>query len=305
MKQYLFKTGLSVMTLVFLFQAEYAQSQALKVVTSLSSFADITQQIAGNKAEVSYIVPPKFNPHFLEAKPTHVLKLKRADLFFHTGLDLEAWVGPLLDAVGRPELRAGGDRQVDLSIGIQLKNIPDRNITRAEGDIHFFGNPHYWIHPENGRIIATTITTKLCEVLNADCDYFKENLSKFNLSVSKIESETKSKYSELLGKEFIAYHDEWVYLADFLGIKIQKFIELKPGIPPSPKSLEALVNYIKIHSVKGLIQSTFYPLEAANYLNKKTEIKVLLLCQNVAEKSECSDYQKMIAYNINQIGATL
>src|SRR3989338_7024971 len=123
--------------------AAQAADQPLRVVPSLSTFADLVKVIGAEYVDVSSIAPPKFNPHFIEPKPSDVLKVKRADLFIHAGLDLELWRWPLLDAAGNTKLFAGSPGQLDLAQGIPLLEVPSRAVTRAEGDIHIYGNPHY------------------------------------------------------------------------------------------------------------------------------------------------------------------
>jgi ABC-type Zn uptake system ZnuABC Zn-binding protein ZnuA len=273
----------------------------LKIVTTLSSYADIAQTIGGDLVETSSIASPRFNPHFIEAKPSDVLKLKRATLFIHSGLDLEAWRGPLVDAAARAEIRAGGSAQLDLSTGITILEKPQGQVSRAEGDIHIYGNPHYWIDPRNGAIIAQEIGAKLEEIDPAHAAIYKTNADQFLAKLNSKIAEWQKEVVSLKDKEVIGYHNEWVYLMKFLGMHMGQFLEPKPGIPPTPKQIEVLTDYAKQHDIKGIVQATFYPDDAAKNLAQRTGAKVLLLCQNVGELPQASDYISMIDYNINQI----
>lgn len=285
------------------FRAE-ADSQ-LRIVATLSTFADITTQIGGEHVQVDYISPPTFNPHFIEPRPTHVAKVRRADLFIHGGMDLEIWREPLLNSVGNKDFRSGGSRELNLSHGISVKGVPPVGTTRAEGDIHMAGNPHYWSDPSNGVIIAKNIKDKLCNLQPENCPSFKSNFNQFNSDINSRITKWKDVLSPLQGAEFIGYHDEWIYFADFAGLRVERFIEPKPGIVPSPRSLSELSQYISKNKVKGILQATFYAKDAAKFLQKETGVKFLLMCQGVGELAECSSYQAMIDHNINLLAGLL
>jgi ABC-type Zn uptake system ZnuABC Zn-binding protein ZnuA len=152
-------------------------------------------------------------------RPSHILKLKRADLFLHAGLDLEMWRGPMTDAAARPEVRAGGARELDLSRTVSLAELPTGSLTRAQGDIHLFGNPHYWLDPHNGIKLGAEIAKKLTEVDPAGEKLYQLNYQKFATDVENhiLVWQTRAKSAAI--RNFIGYHNEWVYLIDFLGGK--------------------------------------------------------------------------------------
>ncbi len=278
-----------------------AQAAQLKVVTTMSTFADLTKQIGGEYVSVSYVAPPRFNPHFIECRPSDVLKVKEADLFIHAGLDLEAWRGPLLDAAGNPNLFQGGPGELDLSPGIPLLEVPTQQLSRLMGDIHIYGNPHYWVNPENGRIIAKEIADKLSQVDPSHAEVYRKNLEVFQRRLDQQITQWKQMASVLQGKEVIAYHNEWPYLAQFLGIKIEQFLEPKPGIPPSPKQLGFLEEYMKGHQIKAIIQPTYQPRDSSEALARRTGAQVVILAQNVGELPQAKDYFSMMDYNVQQL----
>ncbi len=275
--------------------------EPLQIATTLATYADIAKTIGGERVSVSNVASPRFNPHFIEPKPSDVLKVKRSALFIHSGLDLEAWRGPLIDAAARSDLRAGGAAQLDLSMGIKILEVPDHAVSRAEGDIHLSGNPHYWISPENGLIIAQEITQKLQEMDPGHASEYKANLEKFSGELQQKINGWRAKLLPFKGSEFVGYHNEWVYLMQFSGLSMKQFVEPKPGIPPSPKQLSFLEEYITTNKIKGVIRASFYPADATDYLHEKTSVPVLTLCQNVNEIPECSTYGAMVDYNLGQI----
>jgi zinc/manganese transport system substrate-binding protein len=277
----------------------------LKVVTSLNTFASIASQIGADRLELRAIAKPAFNPHFIEPRPSDVLSLKRAQLFIHGGLDLEAWREPLVQAAANMNIRPAEQGELDLSKGISLLQIPDRVLTRADGDLHLYGNPHYWMDPRNGLIIAQSIESKLSQIDPNNSDLYKKNLDIFSAMLRSKILEWQSLMSFARGREVVAYHNEWIYLTSFAGLKIEHYLEPKPGIPPTPKQLEFLIDYIKGNSITAVIQASYYPKQAGQYLERETGAKLLLLCQSVAERKECSDYISMLDYNIKQLNAAL
>jgi len=279
--------------------------EKLKVVATLSTFANIAEQIGRERVAVSTIAAPRFNPHFIEPRPTDILRVKKADLFLHSGLDLEAWRGPLVNAAGNTAVRPGGNRELALAAGIKLLNVPQGPLSRAQGDIHLFGNPHYWLSPVNGLIIADSIAKKLTAIDPKGAELYKKNFAEFQSRlITKMETwrQLMAAYKDA---ELIGYHDEWVYLMDFANLQMNEFLEPKPGIPPTPKHLEYLTEIIKQRGIKLIVQATFYPKEAAESLASRTGAKQLLLCQNVNETEDCSDYIKTIDYNLQSIAEAL
>lgn len=280
-----------------------AHADTLKVVATLPTFAALTQEVGGDAVEVSSIGAARFNPHFIEPRPSDVLRLKRADLFVHGGLDLEVWRAALLNAAARAEIRSGGERELDLSRGIRLLNIPQQPVSRAQGDIHLFGNPHYWMSPMNGVTMATAIAAKLSEIDPANTSKYQDNLQNFLKRLNAKSEEWKQRAAPLKGKEALGYHDEWKYLAEFLALKMERFIEPKPGIPPSPRQLADAERAIRTSGIFAIIQPTFYSKDAGESLSRSGGIPLLLLCQNVGELPQCSDYIAMLDYDVTQIAS--
>ena len=273
----------------------------LKVVATLSTFGDLIKTIGGDAVTVTSIASPKFNPHFIEPRPSDVLNVKRANVFAHAGLDLEAWRDPLVNAAGNTGIRPGSAGDLDLSRGIPLLEVPSANVSRAEGDIHVFGNPHYWVSPENGRIMAQTIAAKLSEMDPANQAKYEQNLAEFLSRLDPKIAEWKEKAKPLAGMELVGYHKSWPYLMDFLGTKMEQFLEPKPGIPPSPQQVDFLKNYMKANAIKVIVTSSYFSDKASQSLANDTGAKVLLLAQSVGETKEATDYIAMIDYDVNAL----
>lgn len=293
--------SLSVLLPLLAWSMPASAETPLKITTTLSTYADIAKAVGGDLVEVKYVASPRFNPHFIEPKPSDVLKVKNADLFIHSGLDLEAWRGPLIDAAARADIRQGGEHQLDLSAGIKILEVPDHQVSRAEGDIHLFGNPHYWLDPRNGRIIAQEIAAKLTSIDPGHKDIYEKNLAEFTGRLDSKMDQWTEKLSKIHGREFIGYHNEWIYLMTFAGVGMKQFLEPKPGIPPTPKQIEFISGYIKANKIGGIVQAGFNPAEAAESISASTGVPVLVLFQNVGESTEASDYITMIDHNISKL----
>lgn len=282
-----------------------ADVRPLQVVTTMSAFADIAKTIGGEHVEVAFLASPKFNPHFIEPKPSDVLRVKRAELFIHAGLDLEAWRGPLLDAAGNRSVMPGGDRELDLSKGIALLEVPGGPVSRAQGDIHLYGNPHYWVDPQNGALIAQAIAAKLGQADPDHAGEYDSRLRTFTQQLGERIAGWRKRLKPFAGTELVGDHNAWPYLMRFADMKMEQFLEPKPGIPPTPRQVEAISRYVQAKQIRGLVTSAYFPNNSANALAKRTGIKVVTLAQNVGENQQASDYIKLVEYNVSQLLSVL
>ncbi len=282
----------------------YAKEQ-WKIVTTQTIFADLVKQIGKDKVSVKAVASPKYNIHFIQPKPSDVRSVSQADLYVNAGLDLEAWSDPLLEAVGKPQLFRNGERNVDLSYGIKLRNVPNHPLSRAEGDIHVFGNPHFQMNPENAKIMVKTILEKLKEIDSANASFYEQNAKSFLTKLDQKISEWKALCAHCSGKEIISYHDDIEYFSDFLRLKAEQCLEPKPGIPPTPKHLAFLEDYIKEHRVKAIVLPTYYSRTEAEKLANKIGAKVVTICQSVGELPGTDDFFSFFDYNFKQISEAL
>ena len=290
---------------LFLLVSQANAEEPLKVVATLSTFGSLVQAVGGERVDVHVVAYPKFNPHFIEPRPSDVLKLKRADLFVHGGLDLEAWRGPLLDAAGNIEVREGGSRSLDLSAGVALVEVPTGPISRAQGDIHLFGNPHYWLSPQNGLVMVQTIYAKLAELDPMGARVYKAKADAVSSRIRAVQESWNKKLASSRGAKLIGFHNEWVYLVDPFGMSMDLFLEPKPGIQPSARHLEELSVSGKAEGVKAVIYAGYNSAESAEHLADSLGVKALRLCQNVGQEDGCTDYPATLDYNLGLIASVL
>lgn len=282
-----------------------AAENQLKVVVTQTMYANIVKEIGKDKVDVKYVAQPRFNVHFIQPKPTDVRNISKADLYVNAGLDLEAWSDSLLEAAGNPDLFRGRERNVDMSKGVRLLEMPDHPLSRAEGDIHIFGNPHYNMNPENVEVMAGNVLEKLKSIDPVNAAYYEANEKAFITHLNEKIAEWEKLCAHCKGQEIISYHKDDAYFADFLGLKIGQYIEPKPGIPPTPKHLQFLEGYVKANHIKAILVPTYYPKETAEKLAKRVGAKVVTICQNVGEAPGTDDIFSFYDYNFYQISEAL
>jgi zinc/manganese transport system substrate-binding protein len=273
----------------------------VKVVTSLTDLASIAKLIGGDQVDAFAIATGFQNPHFVDPKPSYILKLARADVFVTVGLDLEiGWTPPLLNSARNAKIQKGGDGYCDASIGVPLLQVPV-SASREQGDIHIYGNPHYWLDPLNGKIIAQNIFAALVRVDPDHRSLYEANLKKFDETVDakiKVWIETMRPYA---GTNVIAYHNEWPYFEQRFGLHIVDFLEPKPGIPPTPSQLLKVINEMKRDHIKMIITSPYFTTESAGLVARNTGGKVVTLATSVGANDRIKTYYELFDYNISQI----
>lgn len=288
-----------VLSLLFVFSAP-AISQ-LKIVTTLPDLKSIAESIGGEYVDAFSIATGYQNPHFVDPKPSYILKLSKADMFITVGLDLEiGWVPPLLNSARNAKIQKGGEGYVDASTNIPLLQVPT-SISRAEGDIHIYGNPHYWLDPLNGKIIAQTICTALIRLDPEHRAQFESRLQRFNQTIDSKINNWEAQLKPYRGTKVIAYHNEWPYFEQRFGLQIVDFLEPKPGIPPTPSQLAKIINTMKRENIKIIINSPYFTAESADLVARNTGGTVVTLATSVGAYPRIKTYTDLFDYNVQQI----
>ncbi|MFQ5652018.1 MAG: metal ABC transporter substrate-binding protein [bacterium] len=276
----------------------------LRIVATLPDLRYIAEQIGGDKVDAFAIARGFQDPHFVDAKPSFVLKLKKADLFVQVGLDLEiGWVPPLLETARNRNVYFGGEGYVNASDGISLLEIPKGNAAqlRAQGDIHIFGNPHYWLDPRNGKIMAQNITSKLTALLPEETVVFEKNLASFNARIDSAYQAWKEKIAPYEGTKIIAYHNSWPYFEHAFDMNIVGFIEPKPGIPPAPSHLVSVIKRMKEENVRIIIISPYFDDKPAQVVARRTGAQVVAIAPSVGAFPQIKTYFDLFDYNLNAL----
>jgi zinc/manganese transport system substrate-binding protein len=277
----------------------------IRVVTTTQDTRSIAQTIGGNKVDVFAIATGYQNPHFVDPKPSYIIKLANADLFVTLGLDLEnSWSVPLLTSSRNVKIQKGSAGYVDASIGVTLMQVPS-SINRAEGDIHIYGNPHYWLDPLNGKIIARNICNGLEKISPENKTFFEANLKAFNDQLDLKLKSWIAAMASFKGSKIIAYHNEWCYFENRFGLQIVDFLEPKAGIPPTPSQLIKIIKEVKENKIKVIISSPYFTTSSSDIVSKQTEAKTLVLATSVGAFDSVKNYFDLFDYDIRLLTAAL
>jgi zinc/manganese transport system substrate-binding protein len=274
-------------------------ARALNVVGSTEDLAALAREVGGDKIKVDFIGRGYQDPHFVEAKPSFILKLARADLLVVVGRELEiGWLPPLIQQSRNAKIQVGADGYLDASLTAKILEIPTGQITRAMGDVHPQGNPHYWLDPENGRRVAQAIETKLAALSPGDAAYFQARLADFDKRLSEAEKRWESQLAPYKGLKIVTYHRSWPNFVDRFGFDVIGYIEPRPGIPPSPSHTIDLIREVKRQNVKILLVEPYFDLKTPNAIARETGAKVLVMSPSVGGEKEITDYFKLFDYDI-------
>src|ERR1700737_3565059 len=238
-----------------------ANARKLIVVTSTTDMASLTQDVGGDKVAVESIAKGYQDPHFVEAKPSFLLKLRQADLLVVVGLQLEiGGLPPLFPRSGNPPLQVGRNGYLDASQFAEILDIPTGTVTRAMGDVHPLGNPHYWLDPDNGRRIAKGIAAKLGELDPADTSYFQERFQDFDKRLSVAEQKWESEMKPFRGRKVVTYHNSFPNFGKHFGLNVIGYVEPRPGIPPTPSHTIELIGLMKRENCKVILVEPYFDL---------------------------------------------
>jgi zinc/manganese transport system substrate-binding protein len=283
-----------------LFTPSVAEAKKLKVVTTLTDLAALTQEVGGDKVDVEPLARGYQDPHFVEPKPSFLLKLRNADLLILVGLDLEiGWLPPLITQSGNGRIQPGSPGYLDASQFAEILEIPQGRVTRAEGDVHPLGNPHYWLDPDNGRRIAKGIATKLGEMDPGDGAYFQQRYDDFAKRLDEADKKWVAEMAPYRGRKVVTYHRSWPNFAKHFGLDVVGYIEPRPGIPPTPSHTIDLVNLMKRQNVKIELIEPYFDLKTPNSIASMTGGKVVVMMPSVGGKPQITDYFKLFDYDLS------
>ena len=277
-----------------------AAAKKLNVVTSTTDLAALTQEVGGDRITVESIAKGYQDPHFVEAKPSFLLKLRNADLLVSVGLDLEiGWLPPLITQSGNGRIQRGANGYLDASQFAEILEIPQGTVTRAEGDVHPLGNPHYWLDPDNGRRVAKGIAGKLSELDPGDSSYFQQRVADFDKRLSEAEKRWDAEMVPYRGRKVVTYHRSWPNFAKHFGLDVTGYVEPRPGIPPTPSHTLDLINLMKRENVKVMLIEPYFDLRTPNSVGSQTGAKVLVMTPSVGGEKGVDDYFKLFDYDLN------
>ena len=279
--------------------ATFAQGK-LNVVATTEDLGSIAREIGGDRVTVDSIARGYQDPHFVEAKPSFILKLQKADVLIVVGRELEiGWLPPLEQQSRNGKIQPGAEGYLDASLQAQILEVPTGQITRAMGDVHPLGNPHYWLDPENGKRIAKEIADKFAELRPNDRAYFQQRLADFTTRLDAAEKGWAAKMAPYKGTKIVTYHRSFPNFAERYGLDIIGYVEPRPGIPPTPQHTLDLINEMKRQNVKLVLVEPYFDLKTPNSIGRETGAQVLVMPPSVGGVKETTDYFKLFDYDIN------
>lgn len=263
----------------------------LNVVTTTQDSAAIVQAVGGEHVQVQSLTPGTRDPHFAEATPSMIRRTYQADLLVLIGADLEiGWLPPLLETARNGRVLPGAPGYLDLSVSILLLGKPTGPVSRAQGDVHARGNPHYWLDPRNGLRMAQAIGARLSELDPAHATDYRARLTAFQQELERRLPAWQASLAGLKDKPVVAYHTSLVYLADAFSFRIVGEVEPKPGIPPNAAHLQQLIQTIRAQRIGVLIMEAYYERRSADYLARETGIKLVVIPQSVGAQPGIATY---------------
>jgi ABC-type Zn uptake system ZnuABC Zn-binding protein ZnuA len=279
---------------------------AVKVITSTQDLAALVSEVGGDKVVVESLARGYQDPHQVEAKPSFVIKLHSADLLVVVGRELEvAWLPPLITQSRNAKIQPGNSGYLDASRTVRILDLPAGQITRAMGDVHPQGNPHYWLDPTNGRRMAKAIQDKLTEFSPSDAAYFAQRYADFDRRLAEAESRWKTTLAPFKGTKVVTYHRSWSNFAEAFGLDVVGYVEPKPGIPPSPAHQLALSVEMKRQNIKIIIVEPYFDLKTPNAIARDTGAKVLVVPPSVGGVKEAGDYIRLFDYDVSLLASNL
>lgn len=306
------------------------------ILTTTTDLADITRTIVADRAEVNSIAGGDEDPHFLTARPSYIVRARDADVWIRVGLELEiGWEGPILRDSRNRRIQEGAPGHIDASAHVWVLDIPRQPVTRDMGDVHPHGNPHYWLDPLNGRIVARTIATRLGSLFPEHAAAFEANLQAFEKQLDNAmfgpklvaqhggrrlwkrlleekplpsEASPQSWYGLLApyrGHAIVTYHRSWTYLAHRFGLVIPVELEPKPGIPPGSRHLTEVMRTVQAEKIAVILQEPFYSRKAADFVARQTGAMVVVCPNTVGGTAEAGSYLQMIDLVVHRLARAL
>jgi zinc/manganese transport system substrate-binding protein len=272
-----------------------ATAEPLRIVTTLETFADLARQIGGNNVKVETLARGYQDPHFVEAKPSLLLPLSRADLLISAGLDLEiGWLPPLVQGSRNGRIQPGARGNLEAATAVDVLDVPAGKVDRGQGDIHARGNPHFWLPPVNALKIAKAIAARCQELDSSHAADYAQNLQALGATFKARAADWAGKAARLRGLKVVTYHKSWSYVSAWLGLREIGYVEIKPGIPPDPKHLAELILRMRAEGARAVLIESFYNRSIASQVADGAGVKLLVLPSDVGATPRVKSYLDLV-----------
>jgi ABC-type Zn uptake system ZnuABC Zn-binding protein ZnuA len=279
-----------------------ATAERLRVITTTPDFAAIAAEVGGDRVDVFSLAKGMQNPHFVDARPSFIVELNKADMLIEGGLELEiGWLPPLLLAARNPKIQPNAPGRVVAALNVPILDVPTTRVDRSMGDVHPLGNPHFTLDPENGKIVAETIADALSHIDPQGAAVFQANLDRFKNTLDAKIRQWEAQLEPFRGTKVVSYHKSYNYFIERFGLDCVGTVEPKPGIPPSPAHLELLIGQMKAQKVRIIMLEPYYVRALPDVVSQETGAHVLVLPTMVGGVPEVQTYTDLFDYNVNAI----
>jgi zinc/manganese transport system substrate-binding protein len=251
----------------------------LNVVVTTPDLGSVAGEIGGNQIELTVLMRPTEDPHFVDAKPSFITKLARADVLIEGGAELETgWLKALLERASNAKIASGKPGRVLANQGVQMLEVPTA-LDRSQGDVHSAGNPHFMIDPENAKIVARHLAEVFSSADASSAEVYRSNLKRFVEKIDERLPAWQKKLAPFQGQRVVGYHNSWPYFAQRFGLKIDVFLEPKPGLPPTPAHLAEVIGRVKGDKIRLIIVDRYLDRRTADSVAQRTGAEVLEVSQ--------------------------
>jgi zinc/manganese transport system substrate-binding protein len=266
----------------------------IRVVATTPDLASVAREIGGDRANVVALAKPTEDPHFVDAKPSFIVTLNRADALIEGGAELElGWLPPLLENARNGKIGAGAPGRIVASEGIRLLEVPT-SFDRSKGDIHSLGNPHFMVDPAAVKVVARNIASHFAQIDPKNAAIYNGNLAKFNTRLDSKLAEWQKTLAPYRGAKIVTYHRDFPYLAQRFGLSLVDELEPKPGIAPSPAHLAQVIGEMKANNAKVILVQPFQNRKTAETVARQTGASVIDAPQQPGASGNGSSYFDMM-----------
>jgi zinc/manganese transport system substrate-binding protein len=264
-------------------------------VGTIPTLSSLAKEVGGARVEVESLARANQDPHFVEARPNFMLVLNRADVLLQVGLDLEiGWLPPLVRGSHNPKIQDGRPGSLDCSQVISVLDIAMTTADRSMGDIHPAGNPHYWLAPDNAKLIAREIATRFGQIDPQGQAEYAKNLATFDVKVDAKLKEWIPLIAAIRGARIATYHKSWTYTSQWLGMEEVGYVEPNPGIPPDPSHLVHLIEVMRGERASMLLLEDFDDENIAELVALKAGARVVVLPSDVGATTAIKDWFSLV-----------
>ena len=277
----------------------------LRVVTTTPDLAALAQEIGGGAIEVKALAKATEDPHFVDAKPSLIVTLNRADVLIEGGAQLElGWLPSLMQGVRNAKIQPGAPGRIAASTGVSMLEVP-ATLDRSRGDVHAAGNPHFMLDPVNVKIIAAQIADHFAQVDPQSADAYRANLQRFNATLDTRFAEWQTQLAPFRGAKIVTYHRDFVYLADRFGFEVLATLEEKPGIAPSAAHLARVISTMKAEGAKVIFVQPYQNRRTAETVSRQTGASVLDMPQQPGVVPGTDTYFQLMDHLVRTLASGL